>query len=391
MKKSIIAKVLAISMVVSAISFVPTVNVKAADNVPVYRICSLTTNEHLYTTDKNEVAVLSQNGWRDEGISWLAPASGKPVYRVNQPGAEHLYTTDKGEMDTLISKFGWVADNGGNPLFYSGGDYSILRLYNKNSGSHLLTADRGEFDALNGNDGWVPENSGIYALGTPEGSSPAPTNTTVAEPEKGNADITNVDSLYAIEGDMKLSGSGTGCHAKFLVLTPTSAVSFGLQYDKEAIAPYTGKTMFMSENVAHNFAGGQQYDRWLEAEKDKTYHVMLTIDAAGNASFYVNGNKLGSVNNPELVGQQIYLRCEGSARLHGDSVTAEFSNIKLKGSGVYDPNKVWGTYNFDSPSSSIHSSFKDAKGGTISGTLTLASGDWDSAYDQVSGSMQFVE
>lgn len=62
------------------------------------------------------------------------------------------------------------------------------------------------------------------------------------KPKKGNT-IVNTKSAYAIEADISLKGSGSGYHAKLVMGTAVSAVSFGIQYDSCAVAPYTGKTM----------------------------------------------------------------------------------------------------------------------------------------------------
>ncbi len=78
---------------------------------------------------------------------------------------------------------------------------------------------------------------------------------------------------YTIETDMVLSGSGSGYHAKLVACTATSAVSFGIQYDKHARAPYTGKAWFMIENVAHNGAGGQNYI-WVQGKRPE---IRLTM------------------------------------------------------------------------------------------------------------------
>lgn len=63
----------------------------------------------------------SKHGWKYEGIGWHAPTSGTPVYRLYNPVlANHLYTTDTNEVNVLTSRNGWVKDNNGNPMFYSG-------------------------------------------------------------------------------------------------------------------------------------------------------------------------------------------------------------------------------------------------------------------------------
>lgn len=205
--------------------------------------------------------------------------------------------------------------------------------------------------------------------------------------------ISNTKSAYTIEADVTLSGTGTGCHAKLVACTPTSAVSFGIQYDKWAVAPYTGKTMFMVENVYSNAAGGQQYIRTGTAARNKKFHLMLTVKNDGTCNVFVNGSKVGSVKNPQLANQTIALRVEGSARKNGDSVKAVFSNIKLKGDGAYSSSRLWYTHNFDTNDGvkSDTSKFASSKSITISGKIKglTAAQDWDNAYEKVSGIIQF--
>lgn len=207
--------------------------------------------------------------------------------------------------------------------------------------------------------------------------------------------IETVDSQYSIECDMKLTGSGTGYHAKILACTSQAAVSFGLQYDKCAVAPYTNKTAFIVENVKSNNPGGQEYSRTGYAATNKTYNVMLTVQTNGRVDLYVDGSKVGSVKNPNLANQQLYLRVEASGRKNGDSVNAVFTNIKVKSKGKYDATKNWGTHIFDT-NPNIHSNtsaYASQKMITISGKVTglSASQDWDNAYESVSGITQFVE
>ncbi len=218
--------------------------------------------------------------------------------------------------------------------------------------------------------------------------------TTANGNSSGTSDIANTDSVYTIEADMMLSGSGSGYHAKLVACTATSAVSFGIQYDQHARAPYTGKAWFMIENVAHNNAGGQSYIWVQEAARNKTYHVMLAVKKDGTCNCYVNGKLAKSVKNNSLAKTTVYLRVEGSARLNGDSVNAAFSNIKLKADGKYQEDKLWGTHDFTTNKGikSDASAFSSAKKVTIKGKVKGLTGsqDWDSAYEQVSGIIQFI-
>ena len=124
--------------------------------------------------------------------------------------------------------------------------------------------------------------------------------------------------------------------------TPTSAVSYGIQYDAHAAAPYTGKTMAMVENVMSNAPGQQQYFRPADKELalGQTYHMMLTYNQDGTGALYLDNDLIGTYSNPNLANQMIYLRVEASARVNGDSVDASFKNIKLKNNGQYIE-KAW--------------------------------------------------
>lgn len=210
--------------------------------------------------------------------------------------------------------------------------------------------------------------------------------------------IVNAKSDAAIEADITLTGSGTGYHAKLVMATAGSAVSYGIQYDKCAVAPYTGKAMALIENVASNAAGGQQYNRPgnKSLKVGKTYHMMMTINKKGKGAVYLNYKKIGSFSNPTLAKQAkqgMALRIEASARLNGDKVKAVFKNIKLKSGKKYDPNRNWGL--------TEHKTNKTLKGkssnGSHTGVFTLsgkisglpAGGDWDNCYDRVSEIVDF--
>ena len=207
------------------------------------------------------------------------------------------------------------------------------------------------------------------------------------------ATIENTASAYTIEADVSLSGSGTGYHAKLVAVTPTSAISFGIQHDEYARAPYTGKTMFMIENVRSNNPGGQDYYWIKEGARKQTYHLMLAVEKNGTCKCYIDGKLVKTVKNKKLANQTLYLRVEGSARKKGDSVKAVFSNIKLK-SHTYFADTVWGTHAFitnrgmKADVSRFSASGKITIKGTIKGILS--SQDWDSAYDRVSGIIQFT-
>ena len=206
--------------------------------------------------------------------------------------------------------------------------------------------------------------------------------------------IENTASSYSIEADVKLTGTGSGYHAKLVACTPTSAVSFGIQFDKFGIPPYTNETTFIVENVISNNPGDQKYFRTGYSARNKTFHLMLTIRKNGLCEFYVDGVRVGKTTNKKLANQEdIALRIEGSARLNGDSVNAKFSNIRIKKDGKYDAGRIWNTYPFitNKGLKADTSRFDTARAITISGKIKglTKDQDWDSAYGDVSGIIQF--
>ena len=191
----------------------------------------------------------------------------------------------------------------------------------------------------------------------------------------------------AIEADVTLTGSGTGCHAKLVMATPTSAVSFGIQYDACAVAPYTGKTMAMIENISSNGAGGQSYDRPgnRELALGQTYHLMMIVNQDGSGSVYLDNEQIGTFYNANLAAQDLSLRIEASGRKNGDQVTATFKNVKLKkGMSNYTAH-AWNTNNYQmNPTMNLTRNEWDDI--TFSGYISgLGAGDdWDNRYNDVS-------
>ena len=207
--------------------------------------------------------------------------------------------------------------------------------------------------------------------------------------------IVNVKAAAAIEADITLSGSGSGYHAKLVIGggTVDAAVSFGIQYDQCAVAPYTGKAMALIENVASNAPGGQSYVRPgnKSLKLGKKYRMMVAIDKSGNGGVYLDNKKIGSFKNPALAKQNVYLRIEGCARKNGDSVNAVFENIKLRKGKKFDPNRKWAISGYGAYNKGLKiKEDKKTDTFTFSGTITglPANGDWDNCYESVSALVQ---
>lgn len=145
----------------------------------VYRLYNPYDQLHLFTTDANEYATLTGQGWNDEGVAWNAPAGAAgntAVYRLyNHFSHDHYYTTNKAEADGLVALFpngeGWTYDYGGEPMFYScpknaNGIYQLFNPY-REVDTHIWTASQLEYDTCQ-KDGWRGEDVKFYAVSLPE-------------------------------------------------------------------------------------------------------------------------------------------------------------------------------------------------------------------------------
>lgn len=208
---------------------------------------------------------------------------------------------------------------------------------------------------------------------------------------KNGKTLANTKASTGIEADITLTGSGSGYHAKLVLVTPVSAVSYGIQYDRHAVAPYTGKAMAMIENVASNAAGGQAYSRPgnKELKVGKKYHFMMTIRKNGSGDVYLNYKKIGSFSNSQLANTAVYPRVEAAVRLNGDSVKAVFDNIKLTRGGKLQKGELQNGTVYKSNKGIRTKRTKNKNQVVISGTGKGINGDWDSDYEGVSGVYQF--
>ena len=129
-----------------------------------YRLYNRWTGEHFYTASTTERDSLKAGGWTYEGVGWIAPTSGDPVYRLYNPwvdGGDHHYTTSAAEYNALAA-LGWRQEGVG---WRSGGSVPLYRQYNKyaTTGTHNYTPDKAENDALVAV-GWKAEGIGWYAV-----------------------------------------------------------------------------------------------------------------------------------------------------------------------------------------------------------------------------------
>ena len=203
--------------------------------------------------------------------------------------------------------------------------------------------------------------------------------------------ISNVKAADAIEADVRLLGDGVGSHAKLVLVSPKSGVSVGIQYDRGAREPYAGKAMLLVENIRHNNEGGQRY-YWplpTELHMGKYYHLMLSLSRKGDIGVYFNRRKVASYKNKDLAGREVSPRVEASAKYNGDVVDADFKNIRIKDGSIKDID-IYDAFRIDT-AKQIKSRIRNNSHVSIYGHLTgLKNGqDWDSAYEAVSGIVQY--
>ena len=128
-----------------------------------FRLYNPNSGEHFYTSSEVERDNCVVNGWNDEGIGWIAPSEGQPVYRLYNPNlpGEHHYTMSTVEKDNLTS-LGWI-DEG--VRWYSGGYTPLMREYNPNeyANNHNYTSSEVEHNHLV-SIGWNDEGIGWYGI-----------------------------------------------------------------------------------------------------------------------------------------------------------------------------------------------------------------------------------
>ncbi|WP_390227949.1 cell wall-binding repeat-containing protein [Gryllotalpicola reticulitermitis] len=190
--------------------------------------------------------------------------------------------------------------------------------------------------------------------------------------------IQNTSSTYAIQSSMTLTGSGQGFHAKIELVTASAAVTFGIQYDAKAAAPYTGKPAFLIENIS-NASGesGNSYGHTGAASVGKAYQVLLTLQSNGSGTVYVNGKQVGTFTNKNLANKTVYARVQAVGKQDGDRADASFANTLVKEKGSVHSAQTSAVYpNHFTTNTAVG---KTTNPITISGTVSGFSGTWSTA------------
>jgi ELWxxDGT repeat protein len=140
-----------------------------------YRLYSVGSAEHLFTTDLHEYQVLGDGGWLKEGAAYtmldrpgtLNGAETVPCYRLyNTADGHHHWTTDLNEAVVLASgasTFQYEGITGYMLRTQAPGSKPLYRLVLPAAGIHLWTADAHEHAVLQ-TQGWVSEGVLAYVL-----------------------------------------------------------------------------------------------------------------------------------------------------------------------------------------------------------------------------------
>ncbi|MBR1628569.1 MAG: hypothetical protein IJ679_04770 [Lachnospiraceae bacterium] len=197
---------------------------------------------------------------------------------------------------------------------------------------------------------------------------------------------------YAMSADIKMNGYGDGFHSKLVfVARPECGISFGIQYDVDAHPPFKSNYALLVEDIYSNQPGGQFYFRPADVllKPNKFYNLMMGLDNKGHFSVYFDHKKIASYYNGQIAGKLIYPRVEGCGKHNGDIVSTEFRNVDIK-IGPYDLVELFTPHRIDT-APNIKSRIKNPSHVIIEGHLSdiLPTQDWDSAYEQVSGIVQY--
>ena len=144
-----------------------------AEGTPVNRLYNSSQGRHLFSSNEDEIDILTGNGWENEGALYLSPEEGTAdVFRFYVATENrHFYTALEGERDMIIGNqetfAGWEFE-GAAFSAYSTGDYpdeavAVVRYLNQETGSHVYSTSTFEQSLLNEDSNW--QNEGIAWYG----------------------------------------------------------------------------------------------------------------------------------------------------------------------------------------------------------------------------------
>ena len=144
-----------------------------AEGTPVNRLYNSSQGRHLFSSNEDEIDILTGSGWENEGALYLSPEDGTAeVFRFYVSSENrHFYTALEGERDMIIGNqetfAGWEFE-GAAFSAYSTGDYpdeavAVVRYLNQETGNHVYSTSTFEQSLLNEDSNW--QNEGVAWFG----------------------------------------------------------------------------------------------------------------------------------------------------------------------------------------------------------------------------------
>jgi hypothetical protein len=148
-----------------------------AEGTPVNRLYNSSQGRHLFSSNEEEIDILTGSGWENEGALYLSPEEGTAeVFRFYVSTEDrHFYTALEGERDMIIGNqetfAGWEFE-GAAFSAYSTGDYpddavAVVRYLNQETGNHVYSTSTFEQSLLNEDSNWVNEGIAWYGNSLP--------------------------------------------------------------------------------------------------------------------------------------------------------------------------------------------------------------------------------
>jgi hypothetical protein len=142
----------------------------------VSRLHNTSEGKHLFSSNQNEIDILTGSGWENEGTVYFEPGvATADVFRFYISSENrHFYTALSSERDLIINNntladAGWKYEGKAftayNTIEYIGNAIAVVRYLNQGTGSHLYSTSTYEQNLLDQDANWL--NEGIAWYGNP--------------------------------------------------------------------------------------------------------------------------------------------------------------------------------------------------------------------------------
>lgn len=133
---------------------------------PVYRLYNNQKKFHFFTKNMNEVILLQERGYVEEGYAFSFSQYGETVYRMYDPKDKIYFYTQRQDEVNLLKKRGWKFEGG---AFRSYGNAPVYRMFHEKRGRHFYTRHLEEYQSAV-EKGYRQEGIAFYTLAPNEGA-----------------------------------------------------------------------------------------------------------------------------------------------------------------------------------------------------------------------------